>query len=194
MFGHQKKILTPSAAIVDSKLILSLPNALSPVVWQMDLTQTKASALEIVAGKTKGEHLLRLRTPKGDQVDIAPFDTLEKAMEALSQVAKAMESAHGRIAPAANSSARYGGGPIYYTGRSSAVMKLFAFLGMFLLFALLVWFWINISAVQSGRVAQQAALTQQVQQTAQSQQQQQVAPELQAGVPVSADDFLTAPR
>ena len=43
-----------SARVVDGKLILSFPHALTPVVWQMDLSQTKASALEV-----QGSHVLQ---------------------------------------------------------------------------------------------------------------------------------------
>ena len=38
---------TSSAKIVDGILVLSLPDAIHPVVWQMELGQSKSSALEI---------------------------------------------------------------------------------------------------------------------------------------------------
>ena len=41
------KTKTTSASVVDGKLILSFPHAQTPVLWQMDLTQAKASSLEV---------------------------------------------------------------------------------------------------------------------------------------------------
>ena len=37
-----------SANVVDGKLILSFPHAQTPVLWQMDLAQAKASAIEVL--------------------------------------------------------------------------------------------------------------------------------------------------
>lgn len=86
-----------SAKIIDGKLILSLPHALTPVVWQMDMGQAKASALEVRENKTAGHYMLVLKTPRGEATDVAPFETRDQAVDALMAVSGALSSAHGRI-------------------------------------------------------------------------------------------------
>ena len=44
----QKNDPCAHAKIVESTLIVSLPNAISPIVWRWDLSDVKASAMEIV--------------------------------------------------------------------------------------------------------------------------------------------------
>ena len=39
------------ANVVDGKLILSLPEAATPVIWQMDLEQAQSCALEVKEDK-----------------------------------------------------------------------------------------------------------------------------------------------
>lgn len=89
-----------SAKVVDGTLVLSLPDAITPVVWQMDLSQVRASAIE-VRGADNGQFVLALKTPKGDVNDIAPYQTRAKAVHALMAITRAMENAHGAIRPAA---------------------------------------------------------------------------------------------
>ena len=57
--------LIPSAKIVDGILILSLPDALRPVVWQMELSQSRTSALE-VREHEDGTYHLTLKPPRQD--------------------------------------------------------------------------------------------------------------------------------
>lgn len=89
---------TSSARIVDGTLVLSLPDALTPVVWRMDMGHAKASAIEVRENKD-GAYVLTLKTPRGDVNDIAPFATKAGAVRALMEVSHAMESAHGQIRP-----------------------------------------------------------------------------------------------
>ena len=58
----------PKAKVVDGVLILSLPDADSPVVWRMELGKTKASAIEVRAENDNGEtvHALIVKTPQSD--------------------------------------------------------------------------------------------------------------------------------
>lgn len=84
-----------SARVVDGKLILSFPEALNPIVWQMDLAQAKASALE-VRESPKGFSLI-LKTAKGESAEIAPFAAKEEAVSALMAAARALENAQGHI-------------------------------------------------------------------------------------------------
>ncbi len=90
---------TPSAKVIDGTLILSLPDALSPVVWRMELGHAKSSAIEVREQKDGG-YMLTLKTPKGDVNDIAPYATRAAAVTALVAISNALEHAHGHINPA----------------------------------------------------------------------------------------------
>ena len=88
-----------SAIVVDGNLILSLPDALNPVVWRLELGSVKASAMEVrEAGDGKSFTLL-LKTPKGETHDIAPFDSRDKAVAALLKISAALQNAQGKIVP-----------------------------------------------------------------------------------------------
>lgn len=89
-----------SAKVVDGTLILSLPDALAPVVWRMELGHVRASAIEVRA-QDDNVFMLTLKTPRGDVNDIAPYDSRAKAVSALIAVSRAMEHAHGQIPLAA---------------------------------------------------------------------------------------------
>ncbi|MCK6418111.1 MAG: hypothetical protein L6Q57_04125 [Alphaproteobacteria bacterium] len=82
------------AKVVDGKLILSCTNALTPVVWQMDLAPAKASALE-VQEQENGQARLLLRTQKNETVDIATFASKSEAIAMLQAVMRALEGAQG---------------------------------------------------------------------------------------------------
>lgn len=84
-----------SANVVDGKLILSFPGAVTPVVWQMDLNEAKASALEII--EDDGSVSLVLKTPRGETVNVASFESRKTALNGLMAVSKALENAHGQI-------------------------------------------------------------------------------------------------
>lgn len=85
-----------SARVVDGKLILSFPDAVKPILWQMDLVPARASALEIEALQG-GQAALMLKTPKGEQTVIAIFKNSEAALTALMTVSAALGDAHGQI-------------------------------------------------------------------------------------------------
>jgi hypothetical protein len=89
---------SPSARVVDGTLVLSLPDAITPIVWRLDLGQAKASALEVRL-HDDGTHVLVLRTPKGEIHEIAPYETKDGAVRALMAVSHAMQAGHGRAAP-----------------------------------------------------------------------------------------------
>lgn len=99
----KKQSLAASAKVVDGTLILTLPNALSPIVWRMELGSVRSSALEVRSG-ANDTSVLTLKTPKGDVNDIASFAAKKDAVDALMSVSKAMESAHGQITPKSSGS------------------------------------------------------------------------------------------
>jgi hypothetical protein len=90
-----------TASVVDGKLILSFPQAVRPVLWQMDLGSVKTSALEMIEGPEGGQFGLALRASKGDVQEIVLFSTREQALEALLIVRDALARAHGQIRPLA---------------------------------------------------------------------------------------------
>jgi hypothetical protein len=97
---------TASASVVDGTLILSLPDAITPIVWRLDLVHAKASALEVREGDG-GLFILALKTPRGDVNEIAKFASRGRAVAALMSVTRAMEQAHGQVKPIANDGEPY---------------------------------------------------------------------------------------
>lgn len=87
---------TPSAKVIDGILILSLPDAISPVVWQMELGQSKSSALEIRTSDD-GKFILTLKTPRQDVLDIAHYTSKDQAIKALLVTSQALEKAQGQL-------------------------------------------------------------------------------------------------
>ena len=74
-----KKDYKSSAKVVDGKLILSFPNAVNPVVWQMESQEAKASALEVNDNEKSGYDLV-LKTLKGERVQVASFAEKELSL------------------------------------------------------------------------------------------------------------------
>lgn len=82
-----------SAKVVGDTLIISLPGALSPVVWRMDLSKISAAALEVTEGKEDTPYILTMKNENDKRQNIAPFDDKGRAIEALMAITKAMEDA-----------------------------------------------------------------------------------------------------
>ncbi len=127
----------PTAKVVDGLLILSLPDAICPVVWQMDVTQSKSSALEVRPNDGDATVHLVLKTPRQDVLEVAQYESREQAIKALLTVSAAMERAHGQIHSAANGTGHGVRGydftvPTLYngaSGSSSSFGGVFKFLG-----------------------------------------------------------------
>lgn len=175
-----------SASVIDGSLIISLPDAITPVVWRFDLGQARASALE-VRPQDDGTYMLLLKTPRGDVNNIAPFETKARAVGALMAVSRAMQQAHGQLRhAAANDGESYDPSrlpvPVRPARRKSGVpgeKKNWA-AGVFaiLLIAMLVGILVNMGP-QSVRSVSPAGGEARQQPAAQA-----------SGVPVSADEFL----
>lgn len=89
---------TPSAKVVEGILILTLPDAVYPVVWQMEIGQSKSSALEVRPDTgAEGHFLLMLKTARQDVLEIAKYETREAAVRALMTLSEAMEHAQGQM-------------------------------------------------------------------------------------------------
>lgn len=94
---------TPSANIVDNSLVLSLPNAINPVVWRMELSKAKMSAIEIREDKL-GDFTLVLKNPQGDVNEIARFGGKNEALKGLNAISNAMSKAEKTESKEAKSS------------------------------------------------------------------------------------------
>ena len=161
-----------TARVVDGKLILSLPQAVKPVVWQMELGQAKASALEIQDDSKTDLYALCLKTPKGETAEIASFENRAQAVNSLMKIAKALQEAHGEIQKPAQ-----GNAPVYAQPpkKRSALASILLALG--LLFTLFL-VWSTVANLPTDLQAPESASGN--------------APpaEPQSGVPLSADDYL----
>jgi hypothetical protein len=87
-FSSRSQEMKSTAKVVDGALVLSLPDAIEPVVWRMDLSETKAAALQIK--EIEGTFVLTMKGEKTTAKDIAPFDSKEKALGALMQISHAL--------------------------------------------------------------------------------------------------------
>lgn len=155
----------PTAKVIDGTLILSLPNAVSPVVWRMDLKQTEASALEIQDKDNK--HLLVQKSAKGDIQIIAPFDTKSEATKTLMVASSAMEQG-------SNDNGKVKSG--------SVIGKIFKFL--FCVLGLILLITLSIGFARMGPQYYPAVQPQPAQINTQA------SGSTDAGVPINADDFL----
>lgn len=164
-----------SAKVVDGSLILTLPDALNPVVWRMELGSVKTSALE-VRTQDNGNFALVLKTPKGEMHEIAPFDDKDKAVNALMRVSAAMQSAAGRMSSAVHvtqAGAANAAAPAAAADGSSSwkwIVALMCVAGVIILFSYL-------GSLTGSRVASAPASSPSSTQG-------------QTGVPESADDVL----
>ena len=199
----------PSARVVDGTLILSLPDAITPVVWRLDLGQTKASALEVrtdreddddgdegKGGGGSGRFTLVLKTPKGEVHEIAPYDTRARAVQALMAVSYAMETAQGQMRPFSANDGRRAQVPAVIPGMAATGYepkggKALTALGAFALVVVLIVAILNIGPHRASLPmsdADLAAAGSPASQAAQVTGANGGAPV--SGVPVSADQFL----
>lgn len=194
-FKTKKQTTDASAKVVDGKLVLSLPDAVSPVVWQMDLAKAKASALEVLHDEKSDEFMLGLKTPKGEKIDVARFDDRTKAVEGLMAASQALENAAGQIRPSSEIPATQAANDAPVNKKTKTKAKparskeetrkrwMIGILAMVMLFIMFtVW-----SSVLP-RIIHTNGANAPVTPTASSSGD----PTQSSGVPVSADDFLRA--
>lgn len=151
------------AQIVDGNLVLSLPHAKSPVVWRWDLTQAKASALE-VSEQDHGFDLVMKTASDGVQ-KIASFGSRDAAVGALMMASEAMNGAQGSSFDRASEGAKW----LIALAGAIVVIALFFFLARMTPQEIAPY-------VATGSSASMAGTNDN--------------PENSSGVPVSADDLL----
>jgi ATP-dependent Zn protease len=88
---------TSSVKIVDDKLILSLPDAKEPVVWQMDLTQAQAAAFTVKEDKKDKVFNLVFKLQGEKQETIAPYEDRQSAVDVLMETSQTLQNAQSKI-------------------------------------------------------------------------------------------------
>ncbi|MCB1557155.1 MAG: hypothetical protein KDJ15_07580 [Alphaproteobacteria bacterium] len=83
--------------VVDGVLVLSLPDAVSPLVCRIELEKAKDSVFEI-AEQDGGVFALVRKSGSGAPVVIAPFAVRSRAVRALMSVSGALEQAPSSVA------------------------------------------------------------------------------------------------
>ena len=166
-----------NASIVDGKLILSLPNAQMPVVWQMDLNAAKSASFTVKEDKKKKVFNLVLKKDDGSTDEIAPFEDKQSAVDVLMETSSVLQSGQGKdkADTPANNNATNGN-----NGSTSKNDKLGAFLA-FALIVILFSVWM-ISASSRLDITDGESVS--------SSYGAAANPRESSGVPVSADDFL----
>ncbi len=100
---NSKADKTPSnVTIIDGKLIISLPNAQIPVVWQTDLARAQSASFTIKEDKRKKAFILISKSqenPENKIDEIAVFDNKQASIDILMEISAALQNAHGKISP-----------------------------------------------------------------------------------------------
>lgn len=168
---------TSNVKIVDGKLILSLPEAQTPVVWQMDLEKAQSASFTVIENKKDKNFALVFKSADGTADDIAPFDEKQTAVDILMETSNVLQNAHGKIKPAANNNGSY--------SNEKKSDKLGAILAVSLIIVLIV-IW-SFSAAGPGRIGEGGVNPASSSASAGGNGD----PRQSAGVAVSADEFLS---
>ncbi len=177
--------MASSVKIVDGKLILSLPDAQTPVVWQMDLEHAQSSAFTVQEDKKAKNFSLVLKATDGKTEEIAPFETKEDAVAILMETSNVLQNAHGQIKPiSVVSNAGVAAAPVAVAAKEEGSDKLGALLAVALIVVLVV-IW-TVSSSGPSATAPSGA-----QSASADSLSGNVDPRQSSGVPVSADDFLS---
>lgn len=176
-----------TVAIVNGKLILTFPDADTPVVWQMDLEKAAACALEVKEDKKAKLFSLVLRDADNQTNTIASFAEKSQAVSALMATSKALQSGQGTTsaqpAPQPAPAQAYAPQPQYVIapqaetkgeGKKAAIIAL-------VLILLLLGIWsisIPTGQIDLANIPQSGSAT------------SAAAPAASTGVAVSADEFL----
>lgn len=173
--------LASNVKIVDGKLILSLPNAQMPVVWQMDLENAQSSSFTVTEDKKAKNFTLILKGQDGSIDEIAPFDDKQSAVDVLMETSAVLQNAHGQIRPGSASNNNTSGNK-----QEKDSDKLGAGLAIALAIVLIL-IWVMMSSAPQRA---SDGITSTATSTGASFSNDASNPRQSSGVPVSADDFL----
>ncbi len=167
-----------SARVVGDTLVLSLPDARSPIVWRMELGEIKAAAFEV--RQEDKSWVLTMKTPKGDAQEIAPYDTKAQALKALMAASRAMEQASAKPVSYANDAGRpVAAPPPRKKGQLAAGIIGVAILGVLI-----------YGITQAGPKTPHSPGSSAATSSPSAAMQEGFSGKSAPGVPVSADDFL----
>lgn len=163
----------PTARLSDNKLVLSLPDAMTPVVWMMDTSDKNSFVLKIDQNEN-GLFIVQKISADGKKIEeIAYYATKKKALRAMTTLSKAMDGKGGN--------------------KKTSFWRVSFIIVATIAFVLLAdYIYFSLLNNASNTVTQTAPITQQS-----TPQPQQPAPNSgvsndpdAVGVPMSADDFL----
>lgn len=162
----------PNAKMSDGKLILSLPNAMTPVVWVMDMDEAGTFLMKVET-TDNGLYVLQKISNDGKKIeDVAYYASKSKAIKAMGMIAKA-------------TNARLSGIKSLLSWVKS-LLFIAACLGVLLFLAMLFF-----PKIERAVIGSSAQTQQQIQQNAPVAPAPMVETNPDAvGVPMSADDFL----
>lgn len=164
-------------SVSGGKLILSLPNAQTPVVWQINLESAQSSSFSISEDKKKKVFAFASKNENADTVEVACFEKKEDAVDILMKTSSALQNIaqiHSASVGDANSA------PPSKNNKSDKYGAIIAFILVILLF--FVWTMLASSNIEDLSFSGASGLSDEATQDASSRQS--------SGVPVSADDFL----
>lgn len=167
-----------SADVVEGHLVLSLLNAQDPKIWRMALDKIGTASFEIKSTKDTQETNLILKPTKGTAEIIATFETKDEAIEALSQASEALRGG------VSSSKKKILSTPAKQSALPPTEKSQW---GIVLLGILIV---IGLYYVMQGLIPQEGSFPQEDGATTAT--QTNTPPQQKTGVPVSADDFLSA--
>lgn len=171
------KASSPSAQVAGGRLVLSLPDAETPVVWVMDLGEASSAVLRLENDKN-GFCVIRKHSGKSAVETVAVYRDRRAAETALARASRALEAARGNVS-------------------DKHVIVRSSWLTRFSLGFLTIWFMLYLGGLDG--LALRLALSpffgsSVAQQSVASAEGAQQAPAAAAadtvGVPVSADAFL----
>ncbi len=162
-----------SANVTSGTLVLSLPDAQSPVVWRMELGEIKEAAFEI-QDTDNGNYILAMKKPETKPQQIASFDNKAKALKALMSTSRAMKQVQSAATIVANDDGS--GSTVTVPQEKKSGQFIAGIIGVIILGALI------FGLTQIGPKVQRST-------TSSGSTSTNASPGA-PGVPVSADDFL----
>lgn len=178
MKSKKKEPLTSSSEVVENHLVLSLTNAIDPIVWRIAFDKVGTASFEIKEIKTSGHHKLVLKPHKETAETIAVFEEREDALTALIQASDAMQKP-AKTCTVTTAKPQEANNIIAADSSKKSKKWLWLFLGLITLIALYGYL-VNLMPNRTANFGS-------AQTTASSSAKSNNA---QSGVPMSADDFL----
>ena len=175
----EKNNTSSTVTVAGGKLILSLPDAQMPIVWQMDLEKAESTAFTIQEDK-KDKHFALISKAQNDEAsEIALFDEKQPAVDILMKISAVLQSSSEKCSVSEkedNSQLKNSCSKRKIRSGDDKTPALIA-LGLIILLVL-IWFFFALGRGEEG--SRTASIDSLSSSTAQD----------SSGVPVSADDFL----